>query len=129
MYLLIDDWNSVCDHVKIKIYYLRFKFNICMIARQWIDCRFYYYVHKLTLAQSLYDYSKIKTLFGGDWSFRQYLRSIYCWWLGKQWTGCCWARGPTFWGRLKTLADEKALNIYSNTFFCTKLDVCRKHQW
>ena len=71
-----------------------------------------------TVSRYSIDDSKIKTLFGIGWRFCWLLRSIAYWWLGKRWTGCCWACRPNFWGELKKLAAKIALKFN----FC---DLCK----
>ena len=87
--------------------YFNFGSDIHMIVRREIDSRLYYYIKKdKTVDRSFVDYLKIGTLFNCDWSFCQPLRSIDCWWLGKQWTGWYWAYGPNFLDAPEKLDDE-----------------------
>ena len=81
------------------------------------------------VAWSFDDYPKTKTLFGGDGSFRWSLRLIYCWQLGKQWTGWWWECVNNFRGEKKKLPAEKDKQ---STTLCVQDWVCvrnTKEKW
>ena len=107
----LEKKNSAWYHRNIKV--SKYISHISSLIFVWSLYNEYtvYYISMYTgqtVTFSFNDYSKIETLFSGDWSFCWSLRSVNCWWIGKRFTGLCWSYGPTFWGQLKKLAAEKA---------------------
>ena len=106
----------------IGLHCLHFIFDLRMISIRWIDRRLYYYVDWSNVILIFDDDSKIETLFGVYWSFCLSLKLINCWWLGKWWTCCYWARGPKFLGELKNwlLKNQKRLLQFFYRIECMK---------
>ena len=128
MYWLIYDWNSACDHIKIEMDCLNFLSDLCNINWQWIDCIFYYYVHRYNGS------SRTRWLFENRdfvWRILRLLsivevdRFLVTW---KRWTGFGWACGTTFLGQLKKIGCWKGSRKIKYCNLCTKLNVCRKYQ-
>ena len=70
---------------------------------------------------------KTKTLFGVDWGCRWFLGSINCQWIVEGMTGCWWASGTIFGGKLKQLADQYTIKINCYNLSPT-LNICRKYK-